>query len=472
MSKLNKQIIIILACVIALVFLSLVIWKNVTNYQYDFIDVKAPAEKVQIMSDDNFWKEVIIGSDLLELESQDNDSLLARLILKQIENHTDNRGFYGWGQNCKKINNQYQCTIRCQPIIEGEDYNCLVSHRYDLPVIWANFMMFRKTNEISYRQNANADLEKLYNLVFDDKTYIMQTDKLNCLLIADVVNHQLTDKNHEKMLIDLCTNSFFEAHPKSKVFYSQNLLTPMNYWNNHFFTEKKIDEIVVGIDNINVINQSERINYQPERIISEISQDIRNFYLTGKVEKESNIHQDEKERFIYREIMAAIDRIGAIKINEKINPEKAKADLIDYLLLTQETLEWYINQPERINSFYVSLIGKNLKYLILNYQTDLTEEEKQFVFDWAEREMGLETNSNLINVETEYYLVYGQLIDHYLFDKRIEKNKLNNDIKKQNLSNDNSEWEIGYLTKHHDRNGWNYNFQVVLNAILAGLLVR
>ncbi len=427
---------------------------NVDKNNYDYSSLEFTEEKIQPLSEDEIKNKEFF--------------MRANNIIDFIENNKTEKGFYGLYYNCSMYD-EIKCINELEQInknVYGADL--VMDQSSLLAITWANFKYYINTGDKKKLEIMKTNLETIDNN-FNLPNKKIKISRLGCLLMEEIVFSEHISHSDKIFAAKACNQIKFDHHPSSRILYSQNYLSPLKFANNDYDWY----EIPTEFDNQKIINQSERINYQPERIISEISQDIRNFYLTGKVEKESNIHQDEKERFIYREIMAAIDRIGAIKINEKINPEKAKADLIDYLLLTQETLEWYINQPERINSFYVSLIGKNLKYLILNYQTDLTEEEKQFVFDWAEREMVKQK-------------LYTELIDFLLFNKEVD-NKLISEILATNKQYYQwSNWNKGLLYKYFewDIALFNQNFaqaeeydfftyyDLTKNILLAGLLLE
>ncbi len=420
-------------------------------------------------------KKLVIPPKMSQTEIENDPYLsMAKRILDQIDSQTDSRGFYGYIQDCEK-NEQlahYDCSIRLLDyqgkyhdgtIIENP--TLYASHRQTLAVIWARYRYYAKTGDQKQLQKMKKDVDNMIDKVIDDPDWILQTKRFNCVLMEEIYNSPLIELKYKERVKYICNQAYFEAHPQSTIFKSQNKHVPVKIWNNYPLTDaEKPFETMVELDLQRPKVDYEYIYYNKDELIKHIYEDFLAFYKNGLVdENEKILTTDEKKRFIVRELSAAIDRFSSYKINQNASVSKAETDLIDYLLLTQETLNWYISSPNSYGKTTSCLINQNMNIFFNHFQlkSSLSNDQNNFLNNF-----GLKSDDDLL----PYCLIF---TSNNIIDKKLLIDQINN----LNSFAGANDWHNGYLinASYEEKNFKStnykeYEFNIEENALFAGVL--
>ena len=391
----------------------------------------------------------------LTTKHQDNMYLKeAKAILDQIDKHKDSRGFYGAAQTCTFDENtqEYTCQLETMDYLgDGTQY---ASHRQSLAVIWARYQYYAATGDKSELDKLKKDLTNMYNLVVDEDdtihNWILQTNRLNCVLMSDLVNSPLLEQEYKDMAYTICNDAEFEYFTDSQIIFDGHnhpLYKIINYAD--YPDEILSDEFIVETDTQHGVDPAYITNHTAAQLIQDITDLLTEYAATGSITNKTTVDTAYTQRFITRELLAAIDQVAKMKLNqERGNTQLAEQNLIDYLILTKETLEWYASGYYDQFSIYANdscLLRSNLEYLFDNYLTALGIEHKEQV---------LERVVNFSDVKPGVLCVAA---NHYLNHVPIDKTELL-------MQEQDSIYQLTYDSRLY--------FDVYNNALISGLLAE
>ena len=276
----------------------------------------------------------------------------AKRILDHLDGMTSGRGFYGDAHHCRLTGGQWHCEL------ETVDYDRNgvqeASFRQGLAVIWARYMYYHKTGDQSELAKMKKDLQTLHDAVVTSGEFVLQTDRYNCFLMADLWLDMTLDDTTRQQAKDICYTSDFENHPDSiLVGYNRYLgrtiyrfaddLPDGLHWSS---------ETPVVADFNRIVNAEDyELEMDGNDIIASINQMLEEIAADGEISNKTEISATQTAAFQKRELLAALDQIGKLLLlseENAANNSLQEKDFIktglantEYLLLTKETLQWY-----------------------------------------------------------------------------------------------------------------------------------
>lgn len=381
---------------------------------------------------------------------------LAQAILNQISSHLSDEGFYGDWQICTKENldNQnYICTPNMYPYEAEEGINEYfsetASYRYSIPVIWSRFKYYQKTQEQNQLTLLEKDLNNLSVYLNKDKKRLLNTDTYTCSLMEEIINSDLVNSEVKNLALEICFLAVPEVSPQSNINYA--LHTPYRFLSginqndpSGVMTDGKKHET----ENLKEFNSND--------LITKINDNIR-LIINGKLDQKNNFSQNSAN-FAQKELIAAIDLNSKIKLaTEKENLSiKAQATL-DNLILTEETLNWFVQSPSSFSNLDICLLKNNLSLYLTNYPESLNNEERE--------KFQKTLNSTISDLTEQVICNFSLYYNQNNFDTKslVEKINENQKLMQNNLP--------GYTYRSQIfENIYAEIFPIKINALLAGLL--
>ncbi len=380
----------------------------------------------------------------------------ALAILNQINSHTDSRGFYGGWQDCRKNpqTNQYECKVQTMDYLNnGVQY---ASFRETQSVIWARYRYFERTGDLDQKRKLEADLDNVVNNVLDSEVWEMQSQRFNCLLMEAIANSPYLSETYKNKARRICNEVNFERYPDSVITYDQHHHVPFAFWDTSSLPADEVNAETVVVEDASInIPADQFITYQPETVITGITELIEDFAFANQLTDVSNVPTEDKQKFMKRELLAAIDRVAAIRLNEGVNQDLTAKNLLDYLLLTWETLSWYASEPQAFSSMETCLLRENVVYFLRAYAPDANPELKEIY------------KNKLLGNGSGTDRIYCEVASLYLGNKEINRAELVDFVTKNNQFYLVPDWTTGIVTF-----GLDFIFLIDPNALLAGILAK
>lgn len=462
MQKTTQQLLIIVTVMLFLIGMLFFIW-NVTTKDKVIEPESISGLNNETIVETNQLSEILPKPKVKnEIEIENTPYLsLAKKILTQINSQADSRGIHGSIQDCeKKSSGEYECKLRMLDFLA--DGNLYAHHRHALTLVWAKYQYYLQTGDEKQLESMQKDINNMIKVLESD-VWVMQANKFNCALMKDLVGSEYLSTEYKDKAKRFCSEVSFEMHPESLAAYSQYVKKPFNKIDLASLAEDQRDyETSIQIDEKRIIKPEERINYDSKLLIAEISQDLENLYYNRPLKTKSQISQYDQERFINRELIAAIDQVGAMELF-KNDKEKYEERLIDYLLLTKETLSWFAENPNIYGSAIRCLLFENINYYINNFDKTLTMEQKQAYNDRIVTDMSNMTDGSF----------YCHFAKDLLSDEKINKQKLISELQEKNRKENTSDWSVGFLRAAAKNVGFgSYYYNIEVNSLLAGMLAK
>ncbi len=370
-----------------------------------------------------------------------SDLLLAKQILDQFTNGRSTEGFYGDeqfcdvdGENCNVVTYTYA------------DVQEVSSYRYSISVAWARFKYWQKTHDEKEFILMQEDLSNIVVKVLDDPNWILQTDTYNCALLSEIIAVNEVNEEIKNNIGRICLEADFERAPLSNVSFDQHRHSAIAAMPVSKTANSSILAVVPVPDfdfsdtvfqRFQVVNLKNQINENLKKLIAGQRQNY-----SGEVSKEHQVN------FMNRELIAAIDQNVAFK--NSISASEAAH--LHNLILTEETLAWFNNDPSLFSNADICLLKNNLSlYLRQNPQSFTTSEVEGFKNKVLNSQQ--QTFADQLNCALSDYFVNN--------DSQVLKNFLKTSKKNKDLE---SIWKMGYT----ENNG--AVFPVMINAYLAGIL--
>ena len=384
---------------------------------------------------------------------------LAEKILNQITSHQSEEDFYGDSQLCLAQTGECKVSTysaNLNPDLDKIKLNIVSSHRENIPVAWARFQYFKKTNDQKQLQLLKTDLKNVVEKILDQPNRVLQSNTLNCALLKEIADSVLVDEETKTFAKRLCFESEFEYHPQSNISYDQHLHSQMDFLPLGI-KEKEISKLSnVSVGSLIDISRpdNEIINFNETTLTAAITKNLkllingqRQVYLT-------KVPLSHQAKFITRELLAAIDQGLATQFaQENNNLNFAQAAKLHNLILTEETLGWFNANPNLASNLDICLLQANLSQYLQNYPSSFTQEEK-------EKFSKILQYPNLPLKEAIICSLSQKLINQ----KNIDSNKLIPEI--SNTNSDQYKLPFGYFD--YAKEGLVYPINT--NAFLGGLL--
>lgn len=381
---------------------------------------------------------------------------LAQAILSQISSHSSDEGFYGDWQICTKenLNNpNYVCTPNMYPY-EAEEgtneyFSETASYRYSLPVIWSRFKYYQKTKDQEQLAFLEKDLNNLSVYLKKDQKRLLNTDTYTCSLMEEIINSDLVNSEVKNLALEICFLAVPEVSPQSNINYA--LHTPYRFLSGINQNDPS------GVMTDGKKHEAENLkNFNSHDLITKINDNIR-LIINGKLDQKNNFNQNSAN-FAQKELIAAID------LNSKIKLAAQKEDLtsktqatLDNLILTEETLSWFIQSPRSFSNLDICLLKSNLSLYLTNYPESLNNEEREKF----QKTLNSTVSDLIDQVICNFSLYYSQKN----FDKKSLVEKIS---EQQNLMQNNLP---GYTYRSQIfEDIYGEIFPIKINALLAGLL--
>ena len=462
MGKKGRQLVLIGMYFLVIFSVFFVGWKYLNKNKAD-VEMTLKKSGGELNDKQNIIKD--INQDIYLLE--------AKKILDHLDSQKDDYGFYGELRQCFYDNKEKKCDWQLNNNIEAilatKDYDIIskyTTQRYSIPVIWSRFKYYKMSRNQEQLMILYQDIDNLIN-VLNNEWLDLQTNSFNCLLMREIVESEIIAEEYQKKALKICNENIFEVHPKSLIFHSQNKHKPLVFVNtyDHYNDNDKYGFIRVGRDNSN--NQNNITVFNEEEIVIQIEKLINKIAYNQKLDdlEKANVFFDGRNIFAKRENMAVIDRLIAANLNTELgDPLTAAKNKLDYLILLQEVLSYYIEKEDYYPLEAKCLLLENIEYFYNHFAINNSNDVLKKV------------NNKLEVSEYEKKLLTCFLVKKLLNEKEIVVETIYDDVlrmKKQSvLSND---WP-GYFSSLaiddniDDGDGGDQYFDVEINAILAGLL--
>ncbi len=381
--------------------------------------------------------------------------VLAQKILHQISNHQSQEGFYGDWQIClkEKDKQNYTCELNMYPyeMKEGleEFYDETASYRYSIPVIWARFKYYQKTNDQEQLKLLEKDLYNLDNYLSENNERLLNTDVYNCSLMEEITNSDLISDEIKNLTTKICFIAVAEVSPKSDINYTNH--APYRFING--INENDPSGVITDGQKYNTTDLK---NFNLDDLTTKINNNIE-LIINGKINQQNVIDQEIKN-FAQKELIAAIDLNSKIKLaTQKEDFKTIEQAKLDHLILTEETLTWFIKSPNSFSNLDICLLKNNLSLYLKNYPETLNAEDK----DKFKKTL----NSTISDLSEIALCSFAQYYNQNSFNNNELLNKINNnqEIMQNNLP--------GYTYRSQIlKDTYGEIFPIKINALLAGLL--
>jgi hypothetical protein len=282
----------------------------------------------------------------------------------EVKALTDSRGFYGDSQWCKLPNSptSLDCETNLQDFFGQGDL--VAGHRSTVQLIWARYHYYLATGDPQQFQFLLDDINNLVTNVLDSDVYVLQNGDLNCPLIQELTSSPYFDDNVKNQLARICVEAGPEVHPESIWEYTQYPQVP-------FFIEDFSGAAIA--DTARVIDDSMRVTYDSpslQQTFNQMLQVLGNGGIIAPSEYSQRVSDIDKYDFLAREAIGALNYASSLNFTQN-TPELYEQDLINYLLLTRETLEWVITNPTLMESPDSCLVNVNLRYYLETLAPDI-----------------------------------------------------------------------------------------------------
>ncbi len=425
--------------------------------------VKSNDDKLESFNDD------VKKTDLKNENEDYNYVDFAQKILDHLESQKDDYGFYGGIRQCYNLKNNncdWQLNNNISQLIATRNKNLISaysSQRYSIPVIWARYRNYLRSFDDNQLKMVYKDLDNLINRVIENSDLDMQTHSFNCVLMEEIIKSPHIDEEYKKKAKKICNNNYFEIHPQSLVFYSQNKRVPLVFLKFDDLPEDIETNNFVRPDNSELLSDNQRIIFEKETLKKEVSELIK------KIENKQKLNENKinsiaitgREKFITRENFAIVDRAAAARIDNYFD-ESDSANQIDYLILMKEVLSYYLMQNQNYSELDKCLLYENVNYYKVNYDNSLKIDQ-------------LKTDLN-----TE--LFSKNLLPCFVVKELLNNTTISQSNLYENIIQNNKKYKLGlfwpgyaYSTKeefNYDDPFGNLYINVEINALLAGLLLK
>ena len=411
----------------------------------------------------------------IDVENSDDDFSTteplqeAKAILDRIDHLTDPRGFYGVAQLCERSNNQFSCRLYTRDALgDGVQY---APHRQTIAVVLARWLYYLATQDEDQLSRMKKDLTNLHSLLAVDSKWLLQTNRFNCTLMADLIFDERLEEEYRQMAKDICLQADFEFYPESIVATNQNLHLPYKLSSTALTDEGDENEPWLEWETP-VENDWEKAGdpnsevyaWNGEALVNNIS-----LMLTALAEHTplnlEAVDDFAAERFITRELYAAMDNLARyhVSMNSGATDAQAAPYLLDWLMLTKETLEWYLGSTTAVKNYAdndTCLIQQNVSHFMQAFMPDFTAAQRAEVLDQLVNLGGDEIDK----------LSPGCMIARESFvDESTAPGVIMQAIADYNNTDFTQDWSEGIVTSH---DGEHYLFPLETNALLAGLLSK
>jgi hypothetical protein len=282
----------------------------------------------------------------------------------EIKTVTDSRGFYGDSQWCNSQNpqNNLDCQVNLNDLFTDSDP--LADHNSIVQLIWARYQYYLATGDPEQLQILLDDLNNLVTNVLDSEVYALQNQNLNCLLMHELALSLYLDDATKTQAARVCIEANPEVHPESAWEYTQ-------YDHPPFFIDDFSGTAI--IDDTRVITEEMRTIYDSaslQQTFNQLLQVLGNGGVITPSEYSQRISDTDKNDFLGREAIAALNYLISMEFNRSY-PEFYEENFISYLLLTRETLEWVLTNPDLMDNPNSCFVAANLRYYLENLAPDL-----------------------------------------------------------------------------------------------------
>lgn len=316
-------------------------------------------------------------------EKSTTNLILAEKILNQITSHQSEEGFYGDSQLCLAQTGECKTSTysaNLNPDLDKIKLSIVSSHRENIPVAWARFQYFKKTNDQKQLSLLKTDLKNVVEKILDQPNRVLQTNTLNCALLKDITDSVLVDEEIKTFAKRLCFESEFEYHPQSNISYDQHLHSQMDFLPLGIKQEEisKLSNVSVGsLIDISRSND-EIIDFNEATLTAAITKNLKLLINGQRQNYSTNVPLNHQAKFITRELLAAIDQGLATQFaQENNNLDFAQTAKLHNLILTEETLGWFNANPNLASNLDICLLQANLSQYLQNYSSSFTQEEKE-----------------------------------------------------------------------------------------------
>lgn len=298
----------------------------------------------------------------------------AKLILEHFNaktnpGATDSRGFYGDERHCAADFNR-----RGLPVCQAVKYDLVGNHdpmasfRSGVQLLWARYRYYLASNDQEQLRQLILDIDNLVANVLDSPSYVLQNQDFNCLLLRELYFSPLLDEESKTKVGRICNESHPEMHPESAWEYDQ-FHHPLYY----------IDDFlqVAMIDYSRHLPEESRVNYQLAELQAALNKDLLLVANGGVLPSAqyARITTADKLMFLRLEANAALDYLAASEINQA-DSERQQQSLIEYFLVTKETLNWLLTTPNAQYNDGACLVGVNIRAYLEKFAPDLLSSQQ------------------------------------------------------------------------------------------------
>lgn len=358
----------LLIAILAIIFLLLIWWAYYLYRHPSSIYTKPPQKIVSERFD-----QIKNSPQAVELEK--NQALkVAKMILahfnaKANQGSVDSRGFYGDERLCNADFNR-----RGLPVCQAVKYDLVGNHepmasfRSTVQLLWARYRYYLASNDQEQLRQLILDVDNLVNNVLDSPSYVLQNQDFNCLLMRELYFSPLLDEQTKAGVARICNESNPEMHPESAWEYDQ-FHHPLYY----------IDDFlqVAMTDKSRHIPDENRTVYQLEDLQAALNKDLLLVANGGVLPSAqyARITSADKLMFLRLEANAALDYLAASEINQA-DSERQQQSLIEYFLVTKETLNWLLTTPNAQYNDGACLVGVNIRAYLEKFAPDLLSSQQ------------------------------------------------------------------------------------------------
>ncbi len=306
---------------------------------------------------------------------EDNSQRLAyaKQILDQFTQYRSEEGFYGDYQACQ-LDTQTCDTILFNTTNPKATDSAIIrraSWRQNVPIAWARFKYWQKTNDSEQLALMKEDLQNLVTHILDSGYWTLQTDTFNCSLLSEIAKSPSIDAETKNLAQRLCLESSFEYHPNSDLSYDQHNHALLAFSSSNPDQEKNY---WVHSNSAKHRAPNQLHQYQTSTIQKSITSNLEKLANNQSQDYLGSISLVQQQAFIERELIAAIDQNSMIQLAQvQSNQDLADQATLHYLLLTGETLAWYNQDVTQFANLDTCLMSSNLDLYLRNYPQTLTQ---------------------------------------------------------------------------------------------------
>lgn len=268
--------------------------------------------------------------------------------------------------------------------------------------------------------------------------------------MREIATSPLIDSDYQNKAKEICFNATFESVPDGNVDFDQHNHNVLVYYRTQ--VDPKNNLPVVNVKNLKH-DPNELITFTNANLITQINQNLNNFLQENYASSSSKVTLDKQQNFMTREIIAAIDQTASLNLSQNTNPTIAAEAEAHYLILTAETLSWYVGNPTDFSALDQCLLQQNLTYYLNNYQHQFNDEQIITLQNKLDQNLNNKSDQIVCQIARQYLNPESKATDNFL-----------------DLINNNSpdNWTTGYAYLNQDNQ---VVFPLIDNALLTGLLI-